>query len=277
MVLLEFAPSLPLSAFVRVYRVVQFVFNDATKLPFKPYPPKPEHCLSFYPRDTEKVQFANNGRVVSNLKAVIIGQQTEVTNRYVGQDFLVFQVVFNPGALYRLTGIPLTELNNGYIDAEAIFSKGIPLVNDKLCHASGYQQMLIIVEDFLTEQIGRCRYDFHRVDITTNLMLQKKENLSIEWLASKACLSRRQYERKFIERMGVSPRYFNKVIRFENAFRMKNKYPHLSWFFIAIECGYYDYQHLVKDYQAFTQKTPTDFHLLDLASPERKFGEADTY
>ena len=277
MVLLEFAPSLPLSAFVRVYRVVQFVFNDATKLPFKPYPPKPEHCLSFYPRDTEKVQFANNGKVISNLKAVIIGQQTEVTNRYVGKNFLVFQIVFNPGALYRLTGIPLTELNNGYIDAEAIFSKGIPLVNDKLSHANRYPEMVNIVEVFLAEQISRCRYDFHRLDMVSNYMMQKRENLSIEWLASEACLSLRQYERKFIERMGVSPRYFSKVIRFENAFRMKNKYPHLSWFVIAIECGFYDYQHLKKDYQAFTQKTPTDFHLLDLASPERKFGEADTY
>jgi transcriptional regulator GlxA family with amidase domain len=90
-------------------------------------------------------------------------------------------------------------------------------------------------------------------------------------------LSLRQYERKFIERMGISPRYFNKIVRFENAFRMKNKHPHLDWLTIAIHCGYYDYQHLVKDYKKFTTQTPTEFHLLDSSSPERKFGESDTY
>ena len=277
MVLLEFAPSLPLTAFVIVYRVVQFVFADATKIPFKPYPPKPEHCLSFYPRDIEKVQFANSGKTVSNLKAVIIGQQTEVTNRYVGSDFLVFQVVFSPGALYRLTGIPSQQLNNGYIDAEAIFPHGITEVNDKLNDAEGYPEMVAVVEAFLKKRINNCTKDFHRLDMVSNMMLQAHQIHNIEWFAAESCLSLRQYERKFMERMGVSPRYFNKVIRFENAFRMKNKYPHLSWFVIAIKCGYYDYQHLVKDYQAFTQKTPTDFHVLDLDSPERKFGEADTY
>ncbi|WP_295791732.1 helix-turn-helix domain-containing protein [Mucilaginibacter sp.] len=277
MVLLEFAPSPALSEFVRVYRIVHFVFDDITKIPFKAYPPKPEHCLSFYPRDTERVEFANSDKKVSNLNAVIIGQQTEVTNRYVGKDFLVFQVVFSPGALYRLTGIPSNELNNGYIDAEAIFCNGIPEVNAKLNDARGYPEMVTVVECFLAAQIKRCTRDFHRMDGLSNMMLRTKENMSIEWLAGEACLSLRQYERKFIERMGASPRYFNKVIRFENAFRMKNMYPHLSWFTIAIECGYYDYQHLVKDYQAFTQKTPADFHALDLKSPEREFGEADTY
>jgi transcriptional regulator GlxA family with amidase domain len=77
--------------------------------------------------------------------------------------------------------------------------------------------------------------------------------------------------------MGVSPRYFSKVVRFENAFRMKNKEPHLDWLSIAIKCGYYDYQHLVKDYKELTNQTPTNFHLLDNRSPERNFGESDTY
>ncbi|MBL0199969.1 MAG: hypothetical protein IPP81_07265 [Chitinophagaceae bacterium] len=46
---------------------------------------------------------------------------------------------------------------------------------------------------------------------------------------------------------------------------------------IAVQCNYHDYQHLAKDYKQFTNQTPTDFHLLDNASPERKFGESDTY
>jgi hypothetical protein len=79
MVLSEFTPSLNLTEFVRVYRVVHFVFNDITKIPFKPYPPRPEHCLSFYPRDTETVEYVNNGAKIKNLNTVLIGQQSEVT------------------------------------------------------------------------------------------------------------------------------------------------------------------------------------------------------
>lgn len=277
MVLSEFLPSPALTEFIRVYRVVHFVFDDSNNLPYKPYPPRPEHCLSFYPRDTETVEYVTNGKKITNLKIVIIGQQSEVTNRFVGKDFLVLQVVFRPGALYRLTGIPSYELNNGYLDAETIFAKDIKEVNDKLNEAANYKAMVTVIESFLLKQINRSTKEFHRLDQVSNLILGTNKSLTIEWLAKESCLSLRQYERKFIDRMGVSPKYFNRIVRFENAFRMKNKYPHLDWLTIAVQCGYYDYQHLVKDYKIFTQQTPTDFHLLDHSSPERKFGESDTY
>lgn len=277
MVLSEFPPSPSLTEFVRVYRVVHFVFDDITKIPYKPYPPRPEHCLSFYPRDTETVEYINNGTKISKLKTVLIGQQTEVTNRFVGKDFLVFQVVFSPSGLYRLTGIPSQQLNNCYFDAETIFKKDIKVVNDKLNDATNFNEMVIAVEFFLLKQVNRNVKEFHRLDQVSNLILKTDKILSIEWLAKESYLSLRQYERKFIERMGVSPRYFSKVVRFENAFRMKNKEPHLDWLSIAIKCGYYDYQHLVKDYKELTNQTPTNFHLLDNRSPERNFGESDTY
>ena len=277
MVLSEFSPSPILTEFVRVYRVVHFVFDDITKIPYKPYPPKPEHCLSFYPRDTETVEYTNSGTKIKNLKTVLFGQQSEVTNRYVGKDFLVFQVVFSPGGLYRLTGIPSHQLNNCYFDAEIIFEKSIKEVNDKLNDAANFSEMVVVVESFLLKQINRGVKELHRLDQVSSLILKTDKVLNVEWLAKESCLSLRQYERKFIERMGVSPKYFSKVVRFENAFRMKNKEPYLDWLSIAIRCGYYDYQHLTKDYKTFTNQNPTDFHLLDNASPERKFGESDTY
>lgn len=277
MVLSEFSPGPGLSEFVRVYRVVHFVFKDISNIPFKPYPPRPEHCLSFYPRDTETVEYVNSGKKITNLKAVLIGQHDEVNNRYVGRDFLVFQIVFKPGALYRLTGIPSHQLNNCYLDAEAVFSKDIREVNDKLNDAAGFQEMVAVIDTFLMQQIKRGVREFHRLDHVSNMILHSKEPLKIESLAKASCLSLRQYERKFTERMGISPGYFSKIVRFENAFRLKNKYPDLDWLSIAVQCHYYDYQHLAKDYKSFTNQTPTGFHLLDNASPERKFGESDTY
>ncbi len=222
MVLLQYLPNPILTEFIRVYRVVHFSFENAKSIPFKPYPPRPEHCLSFYPRDPEIVVYAKSGKRHSNFKAVLFGQQSEVTNRYVGTDFLVFQVVFQPGALYRLTGIPSHQLTNCYIDAETIFSnQKIKEVNEKLANANSYLSMVNIVEDFLKTQIRKSKKESHHVDIVSNLILQTNENIGIERLAKESCLSLRQYERKFIERMGVLPKYFVKVVRFENAFRMK--------------------------------------------------------
>lgn len=277
MVLFEFSPSQRLTEYVRTYRLVQFHFETFHQAPCKPYPPKPEHCLTFYPRDCENVEYAESGKKTGKLNAVLFGQQTEVTNRYVGQDFLLFQIVFKPGALYRITGIPSYEITNSYLDAELFFTKEIKEVNNRLNECCNNIEMIRVIENFLLSQIKIKSNESHRIDKINDLMITNSSNRTVDWLAKESCLSIRQFERVFYERMGVSPKYFSKVARFENAFRMKNKYPNLDWLNIAMHCGYYDYQHLVKDYKSITLKTPTGFHQLDLSAPERVFGQADTY
>lgn len=277
MALYEFPPNEALKDLVRTYRIVDFVFNSSAEIPYKPYPPKPEHCITFYPKDTERVNYVNSNRKYTNLKAVIFGQQTEVSHRYVGSDFLLFQIVFQPGGLYRFMEIPLGELVDSYLDAELIFGRKIQEINEQLYEARNYREMVNIIDSFLCRQIKKKYPSIHPVDVVTQILFREKEPLTVDRLAFISCLSVRQYERIFLQRMGVSPKYFNNLIRFENAFRMKNQRPHLDWLTIAIHCGYYDYQHLSKAYQKFTQKTPNEFHQMDMNAPERTFGVADTY
>lgn len=277
MVLKEFKPGYLLSELVRTYRLVQFEFKGNVTLPCKAYPPRAEHCLSFYPRDLENVEYAGSGRKVGNLRAVLFGQQTEVSNRFVGNNFLLFQIVFKPGGLFRLTGVPSHEFNNSYLDAEIVFSKDIKSINEKLYECIHDNEMVAIVESFLLKELTRKSIALHRMDSVNAGLFTTSSLPTVDAMAASTYLSTRQFERLFKERMGVSPKYYLKVLRFENIFRMKNTLPHLDWLSLAIHNGYYDYQHLVKDYKSFTQKTPTEFHQIDLSAPEREFGVADTF
>ncbi len=277
MVLQEFKPGLMVSEYVRTFRLVHYNYTSDGSLPAKAYPPRPEHCLSFYAKDPETVAFQNSGTKAGNLSAVVFGHPTEVTHRLVGNHFLLIQVVFKPGALYRLTGIPSHYLTNQYIDASTIFSKEIQLVSEKINHCTSFLKMIEAVEQFLVHEIKRKSYDIHPLDITSAILFSNQEIPGVDALAKTSCYSLRQFERQFKLRMGVSPKYFLKVMRFENAFRMKNKNPLLNWFSIAIACGYYDYQHLARDYKELTGLTPNQFHEVDGTAPERLFGEADTY
>jgi AraC-like DNA-binding protein len=273
----EFLPTAALAELVRVYRIAQFEFDRGIDIPCKPYPPRPEQCLSFYPRDTEFVLYPGSRKTFGGLKAVVFGQHDVVSNRFVGHDFLLLQVVFRPGALYRLTGIPAALLNNAYLDAELIFSSPIKTVNEQLANAKSHSQMIRIIEDFLLGMTKRNYKAAQGIDKLGNMILENRDGVTIDWMAKTCFLSPRQFERKFIERTGVGPKYFSKIIRFEHAFRLRNKRPDLDWLGVAIQAGYYDYQHLARDYKAFTQYTPVAFHVLDGSSPERSFGEADTY
>jgi AraC-like DNA-binding protein len=76
--------------------------------------------------------------------------------------------------------------------------------------------------------------------------------------------------------MGVSPKVYSRIIRFDQAVKIKNAYPEQDWLSIGLQSGYYDYQHMVKDFKEFTGLTPIQFYLLDSHAPERKFGKKET-
>ena len=78
------------------------------------------------------------------------------------------------------------------------------------------------------------------------------------------------------ERKGINPKLFTRIIRLDKAFRLKNQYPDKDWLTIAIDCGYYDYQHLVKDYKEFTGFKPIECFALETKAPERFFGDVET-
>ncbi len=277
MLLKDFIPAPDVQEFVQLYRIVHLSFAHGESVPVKAYPPRPEHCLAFYPFDTEMVEYKNSGRIVKNIPVVLYGQFSEVTNRSIGKNFLVVQIIFNPGALFRLTGIAATALTNEYIDAENIFSSQLQNINEQLFFATTYPAMITIVNNFVRSLIKKQQKPKLLLDDACTLLLQKKDSLSIDALAKQACLSTKQLDRKFNERTGVNPKLYAKIIRFDRAFRFKNSHPHLDWLRIAVECNYYDYQHLVKDYKAFTGLSPTAFHEIENNAPERKFGLSEGY
>jgi len=86
-----------------------------------------------------------------------------------------------------------------------------------------------------------------------------KGQLSLADVASDVCLCQRHFERKFKSAIGVSPKMFAKIFRFNYALQCMKKYPHKDLLTIATECGYYDHTHLAKDFKSLTGDTPSDF------------------
>lgn len=276
MLLNEIKPSAPLSAYVRLYRIIHFRFDSAAVIPPKLYSPRPEHCLQFYPRDTEAVTYPTEALTVARKKVTLVGQHTVLQHRRVGNDFLSVQVVFQPAALYRVTGIDLSELANVYTDAEDVFGPAVRTVNEQLYGAPSYGAMIGVVERFLAGLMKRERKEASAVDASAAAMLAEEERFGVDAFLKESCLCHRQFDRKFKERVGIPPKQFLQVIRFDKAFRLKNRHPQLDWLSVAVRCGYHDYQHLAKDYKTFTGYTPPQFFALDNTAPERAFGDAET-
>lgn len=274
MILKDFLPDPQLSDYVQWYRIVHFGFNKAVSVRSKMYPPKPENVLHFFLRDKFSIE-GINGEKQYQPSTVFVGQKTIVTKHYTNSDFLNFQIVFQPTALYRLMGIPSFELTNQYLDAVSIFSSDILFVHDALQHAKSYDEMLLIAHKFVIKLISNARKEPHLLDCVSRWMMKQRNPFSLDELAKESCLCTKQFKRKFNERIGVNPKTYDRIIRFTKAYNTRNAQPKLDWLSIAIDCDYYDYQHLVKDYKDFTGLTPNEFHILESYSPERVLGLTD--
>jgi AraC-like DNA-binding protein len=274
-------PSPALREYVRLYQIIGLSFGAGAVIPVKPYWPRPENCLAFYPREASLIERSNGVMEEWKPRSTLIGQPTCITNRQVGANFVLFQIVFQPGALYRLTGIPAHALTNQFVDAEAIFSPEIGLVNERLSSTDNHLEMIAIVEDFLyylvRKQPGRyARYGHLPIDKVGQFLLQNPTRFSLDWLADQACLSTKQFYNLFVQRMGISPKHYARIARFDQTVKLKNAQPHKDWLSIALDLNYHDYQHLVRDYNEFTHLTPTQFAQKESHAPERAFGNAET-
>jgi AraC-like DNA-binding protein len=276
LLLKDFIPVADVQEFVQLYRIVHFRFEPGMEPPPKAYPPRPEHCLAFYPFDTETVQYTNSNRKEQDIPIVLYGQFDQVTHRMIGNNFMVFQVIFYPGALYRLTGMPSSEIHNEYIDATTVFGNQLHLVNEQMAIAKDYLAMIDVANDFIRQLVKISKKPKRPIDDACSLLL-RSENYSVAQIAKESFVSVRQLERQFIERTGINPKLYERIIRFDKAFRLKNSRPQFDWLRIAVECGYHDYQHLAKAYKDFTGLSPTGFHAIEDKAPERMFGLSEGF
>lgn len=273
MICRDFIPSPALTEYINQYRLRHFVFNDGIKVSCKPFPPRPEQCLIFYPRGMEIAEHSKNGNKTQLARSVVSGQFTERVNRYVSTpEFLMITVDMKPGALHRITGIPFKEMTNKNMDAELFFHSEIRNVNARLSSIDSYTEMIAIIESFFLTLVKNTKKEFLAVDHLLNVVAKSSDIFSLDHLAKMAYLSARQLERKFDERIGINPKTFLRISRFNQSYWMRLKNPKLDWLSIAVNCGYNDYQHLAKDYKDFANTTPNIFFTEESLAPGRVLG-----
>src|SRR5271163_1917305 len=142
------------------------------------------------------------------------------------------------------------------------WNQGILDLWSKLAECRTFQERIFAVEGYLMPVASRAG-GRTLIARTAHHMLDRNGAIRISEIADHARLSVRQYERRFLEEVGLTPKTFARTRRFQRALDAKRFFPQRTWLSIAHEFGYFDQMHMVRDFQRLCGVTPSDF--LDLS------------
>lgn len=258
----EIAPSSELAPFVRCYSYMEFDTNGSDMI--KPMHAVHEASIVFFFRD-RPVQLVDwkTGEVI---KTGTYCDVSGLSTHYMGKatfngTYSFLEICFRSNGFNRVFGVPINVFTDHIIAAEDIFSVEIRYLFERLCAAENLNGRVHLIEVFLLNNLKKRKQNKCKdaIVLTSDLMLKSSKFISVAQLASYANMGVRNFERQFSEKIGMSPRLFCCVARFNHAFENKLQNPKKDWTSIAYECGYFDQMHLIKDFKRFTGSTPGSF------------------
>lgn len=164
-----------------------------------------------------------------------------------------FCIRLQPAAASRLFGFDPEALVDRFVTLE--LPEGLI---DELRTATTFAAMAGPVDRWLAAVV-QGRIDDDPVSLAARQLRANRGIDSIQDLAEGSGLSLRQFQRRFKAITGLNPKHYGRICRIAHAVHLKELLPAASWTGIALECGYSDQSHFIRDFKALTDALPREF------------------
>ena len=224
-----------------------------------PIAARPDQFLEFYLQDPYIVRRRDAAAPEIVPHSVVVGPCTQLRAQLVLCGKLdVFTIQFRPAGFHRLFRIPMDEFADQAFEARSVIGPKLGDFEQQLACTSSFGERACVASAFLLGCLED-RSGGDPVATVANRFLSERGALDVGDAAAEAGLSVRQFERRFSEQVGISPKLYARVVRFNAALEAKMSAPRRLWTDIAHDFGYYDQMHMVRDFEDFTGESPTAF------------------
>lgn len=210
-----------------------------------------------------------NGRPQHMSMSHLVGQRTrpfEVAPT--GQTGIII-VSFYPWGAAPFFDLPLDDCAEVVVDLRLLFKTShIAAVENSLMEAASTEARIKIVQDFFIRRLDDDRRDTLMIAAVSR-MNTAQGGTPISSMAKAMHISRRHFIRRFKQSIGLAPKQFANVIRFQKALCYKKM--GWDWPDIACRCGYYDQAHFIKEFNRFSGVSPQNILLKTPPTPLMKY------
>jgi AraC-like DNA-binding protein len=189
----------------------------------------------------------------------LLQAQSKHFKRFVTQDsFGIFGAYLYPFAIPQLFRHASTDIINHMIDLKDLLGAEGNLLEERVMLATSNEQRAQLLTAFLEGQLQKNKRREPVIQTAVKQVIHAQSLMNIEQLSNHYNLSRRQFERKFTEYAGFTPKVYARIIRFQEALQQYGS-NFKSLTDIAYECGYYDQSHFIHDFKEFSGYHPGQY------------------
>jgi AraC-like DNA-binding protein len=233
-----------------------------------PITARPEQFLEFYLQERYLIHSHHSGTREPAPPSVVVGPSTyRRVDLVLHGRFEVFTIHFQPSGFFQLFGVPMHNLADRAYEARSVIGDSITELEARLADAQDFRQRVEVATSSLTQRLTTMDAP-DAVARIANQVLSDRGVLQIQNAAARAGLSVRHFERRFLEQVGVAPRRYARIVRFQAALNIRLN-AERPWTDIAHDLGYYDQMHMVHDFRMFSGESPTRLSGLFAANAQR--------
>lgn len=197
--------------------------------------------------------FDSKGQALPQL--YLYGQYSKYTVHTVSGYFSVIGVYLQPTALKTIFGLDAFELNHQNISLEDIVRDAIL---EQLVNAISLEEKISLISSFFLKQIERVKNN-HKKLVHASTLLQNGKALKEVQLEMN--LSERTLERIIKQSVGLSPKIFSRIMRFQEGLNSLRKINFENFTELAYQYDYFDQSHYNREFKEFTGTNPRNFIL----------------
>jgi len=132
-------------------------------------------------------------------------------------------------------------------------------VSKKILESSDMLVKIRQLEEFTLRACNHQLPPTDYIDDAANLIVERNGLLHVNELMKNIYMSRRNFERRFFKKVGLSPKYYARIRRIGYLMNLIAGKKKVDWSALFSECEFYDQSHFIKDFLEFTGRTPQQY------------------
>jgi len=175
------------------------------------------------------------------------------------EEVSIMGVHFRPGGAFPFLGLPAGELADTHVNLETLWGRSAVELRERLCDAATPAEKFRLLEEALVAHLFRPLEHHYAVPTALDAFRQTNDSAMVRDVARRIGLSQRRFIQVFTEEIGLTPKLFSRVQRFQRAMALVRQTTAPDWARLAVNCGYFDQSHLIRDFLMFSGHSPMNY------------------